>query len=417
MAGTSQESMMVGKKDEKTANESPRAGPETETVTTAGTNKVASSSTTLNTRKLDADTENLAASVKIIAEYAKSGRSSCKKCSKAIASKTLRLGSVSKDPRGFDMTKWHHLGCFLFSNLHSVSSAEAITGFSSLKSSDQESVKKLVNEGAQASQKVNKMDEKEDKEPGQGNLKKQKLLAYKEEAKLELEIAISASDIKEKYKMLICLENHIQYFCVVGIKSHHKKLEDAMLLPKWKAFQTIIFLERDDGIHDSRKIAAFDFDGCLAKTSLKRVGADAWSLMYPSIPDKLQSLYRDGYKLVIFTNESNIERWKNKRQAAVDSKIGRLENFIKLVKVPVQVFIACGLSSCQPEDPFRKPRTGMWKIMEKEFNSGLPVDMDLSFYVGDAAGRPDDHSDADKKFAQAVGLKFYVPEEYFIGSN
>lgn len=40
---------------------------------------------------------------------------------------------------------------------------------------------------------------------------------------------------------------------------------------------------------------------------------------------------------VIFTNESNIERWKNKRQAAVDSKIGRLENFIKLVKVPIQV--------------------------------------------------------------------------------
>ncbi|KAL6543783.1 hypothetical protein OROGR_010280 [Orobanche gracilis] len=268
----------------------------------------------------------------------------------------------------------------------------AITGFSSLKSSDQESIKKLVNEGAQALQKVNKMDEKEDNEPGQGNLKKQKLLAYKEEAKLELEIAMSASDIKEKYK-------------------------DAMLLPKWKAFQTIIFLERDDSLHDSRKIAAFDFDGCLAKTSLKRVGADAWSLMYPSIPDKLQSLYRDGYKLVIFTNESNIERWKNKRQAAVDSKIGRLENFIKLVKVPVQVFIACGLSSGQPEDPFRKPRTGMWKIMEKEFNSGLPVDMDLSFYVGDAAGRPGDHSDADRKFAQAVGLNFFVPEEYFVGSN
>lgn len=102
--------------------------------------------------------------------------------------------------------------------------------------------------------------------------------------------------------------------------------------------------------------------------------------MYPSIPDKLQSLYKDGYKLVcvlflvsklmkfyakvvilvsdwhshlfsclgldwleiwlhqvIFTNESNIERWKNKRQVAVDSKIGRLNNFIEQVKVPIQV--------------------------------------------------------------------------------
>ncbi len=40
---------------------------------------------------------------------------------------------------------------------------------------------------------------------------------------------------------------------------------------------------------------------------------------------------------VIFTNESNIERWTNKRQVAVDSKIGRLNNFIKQVKVPIQV--------------------------------------------------------------------------------
>ncbi|KAK6157357.1 hypothetical protein DH2020_011605 [Rehmannia glutinosa] len=291
----------------------------------------------------------IASSVKIVAEYAKSGRSS-------------------------------------------FSPAEAITGFSSLKSGDQESVKKLLNEGAQASEKVNKMDEKEDKELEQGNLKKQKLFASEEGEKLQLEIAISASDIKDKYK-------------------------DATLLPKWKAFQTIIFLERDDGLHDSRKIAAFDFDGCLANTSVKRVGADAWSLMYPSIPEKLQNLYKDGYKLVIFTNESNIERWKNKRQAAVDSKIGRLENFIKLVKVPIQVFIACGLSSGKPADPFRKPKPGMWKVMEKEFNSGLPIDMDQSFYVGDAAGRANDHSDADKKFAQAIGIKFYLPEEYFIGSD
>lgn len=40
---------------------------------------------------------------------------------------------------------------------------------------------------------------------------------------------------------------------------------------------------------------------------------------------------------VIFTNESNIDRWKNKRQDAVDSKIGRLNSFIKRVGVPIQV--------------------------------------------------------------------------------
>ncbi|QHN89029.1 Polynucleotide 3'-phosphatase ZDP [Arachis hypogaea] len=184
-------------------------------------------------------------------------------------------------------------------------------------------------------------------------------------------------------------------------------------------FLNIVWLDfkiGDDGLHDSSKIAAFDFDGTLAKTAVNIVGPNAWSLMYSSIPDKLQSLYHDGYKLVIFTNECNIERWKNKRQVAVDSKIGRLNSFIESVKVPIQVFIACGLPSkanITNADPFRKPNPGMWRLMEKHFNSGIAIDVDGSFYVGDAAGRESDHSDADIKFAEANGLKFYVPEEFF----
>ncbi|KAK6157320.1 hypothetical protein DH2020_011603 [Rehmannia glutinosa] len=52
----------AARKDEKAVNAARRAGAEIETVrkSTAGTNKAASSSTTLNTRKLDEDTENLA---------------------------------------------------------------------------------------------------------------------------------------------------------------------------------------------------------------------------------------------------------------------------------------------------------------------------------------------------------------------
>ncbi|PON31947.1 Polynucleotide kinase 3 phosphatase [Parasponia andersonii] len=327
---------------------------------------------------------------KIVAEYAKSNRSACKKCSKTIDSKTLRLGLVSRDARGFDMTNWHHLGCFSLAS-ESLASADEIKGFDSLKSVDQEALQKLVETSDKTLDEVDKQDgdgeEDEEKESEGRNKKKAKLSISKAE---DLDIAFSVSDIKDKYK-------------------------DATLSPKWKAFQTIIFLERDDGLQDSSKIAAFDFDGCLAKTSVKRVGLDAWSLMYPSIPDKLQSLYNDGYKLVIFTNESNIDRWKNKRQVAVDSKVGRLNNFIRTVKVPIQIFIACGVSKPggQADDPFRKPKPGMWHLMEQHFNSGISVDMDQSFYVGDAAGRENDHSDADIKFAQAIGLKFHVPEEYF----
>lgn len=37
-------------------------------------------------------------------------------------------------------------------------------------------------------------------------------------------------------------------------------------------------------------------------------------------------------------------------------------------------------------------------------------DMTESYFVGDAAGRPDDHSGTDRKWAINAGLKFYTPE-------
>ncbi|KAH9779003.1 polynucleotide 3'-phosphatase ZDP [Citrus sinensis] len=300
---------------------------------------------------------------KVVAEYAKSNRSSCKKCSKTIAANALRLGSVTRDSRGFDMTKWHHVDCFPIVS-EPIDSADSIQGFSSLQSADQEALKTLVTKCQTSLEEfVGTLQAFDGSEGNSKGLVVQKTDEDEEEVELE--------------------------------STNSKKRKNATLLPNWKAFQTVIFLERADGLHDSKKIAAFDFDGCLVKTNVKRVGADAWSLMYPSVPDKLQSLYNDGYKLVIFTNEANIERWKNKRQIAVDSKLGRLNNFIKCVKVPIQVFVACGIASGKAEDPFRKPKPG------------------ISFYVGDAAGRKNDHSDADIQFAKAVGLKFYVPEEYF----
>lgn len=68
----------------------------------------------------------------VAAEYAKSGRSSCKKCSQPIEAKALRLGLISRDERGFDVTKWHHLDCFDFGS-QNVASVEKIKGFQSLK--------------------------------------------------------------------------------------------------------------------------------------------------------------------------------------------------------------------------------------------------------------------------------------------
>ncbi|XP_074575804.1 polynucleotide 3'-phosphatase ZDP [Curcuma longa] len=352
---------------------------------------------------------------KVVAEYAKSGRSSCKGCSKAISAGALRLGSSSKDPRGFDLVKWFHVDCFPAAS-RSLPAADEIVGFSSLKGQDKDALRKL-----QASAALDHNSEEEHKRGGDSSVKKEAKSSKKQkvshtdkagneefaDGNLEEEKGVSqlAANDKNNWQKI--------EFDISDTKDNYK---EATLPSKWKAFRTVIFREKEDSLYDSQKIAAFDFDGCLANTSVKRFGPHAWSLMYPSIPEKLQGLYKEGYKLVIFTNESNIERWKNKRQQAVDSKIGRLENFLKCVNVPIQVFIACGIGKSKdqtPDDPFRKPQPGMWELLEKYLNSGIEVDMDQSFYVGDAAGRPNDHSDADIQFAKAVGLKFHLPEEFF----
>ena len=49
----------------------------------------------------------------------------------------------------------------------------------------------------------------------------------------------------------------------------------------------------------------------------------------------------------------------------------------------MQVFIACGLGKGKvdgKEDPFRKPKPGMWHLMQQHFNSGIAIDMDQLFF-------------------------------------
>nr|XP_051225912.1 polynucleotide 3'-phosphatase ZDP-like isoform X6 [Lolium perenne] len=320
-------------------------------------------------------------------EYAKSARSTCKGCNVSIAKGAVRLGVAAHDPRGWDSTKWYHVACFPASS-HPLGPVEMLSGFDSIKDDDRLELQELEKNNKRDQAAVSPLE-----------------VPSPNKAKPEVEVAEKSSPGNKGVGTVIP-------FSASHVKKEYK---DATLPAHWKAFETVIFREQDDGLRASAKIAAFDFDGCLAKTSVKITGADKWSLQHKSIPSKLQSLYNDGYKLVIFTNESNIDRWKNKRQQAVDSKVGRLDNFIECVKVPIQVFIACGVGKGKgtPDDRFRKPNSGMWWLMAEHFNSGIAIDMDQSFYVGDAAGRENDHSDADIKFAKDIGLKFHVPEEFF----
>jgi primase-polymerase (primpol)-like protein len=45
------------------------------------------------------------------------------------------------------------------------------------------------------------------------------------------------------------------------------------------------------------------------------------------------------------------------------------------------------------------------------------TEITTTFYVGDAANRPQDHSDADIAFAKNCEVEFFVPEQFFEGGS
>uniref|UniRef100_A0A672QQY9 Poly [ADP-ribose] polymerase n=1 Tax=Sinocyclocheilus grahami TaxID=75366 RepID=A0A672QQY9_SINGR len=82
------------------------------------------------------------------AEYAKSGRASCKKCKENIAKDSLRMVHIplSFSPM-FDgkVPHWHHFSCFWLRA--AVQSPSDISGFIDLRWGDQEKVKKAIESG------------------------------------------------------------------------------------------------------------------------------------------------------------------------------------------------------------------------------------------------------------------------------
>lgn len=86
------------------------------------------------------------------AEYAKSGRASCKKCKENIAKDSLRMAIMVQSPM-FDgkVPHWHHFSCF-WQRAAAQTTAD-IGGYSDLRWEDQEKVKKAIESGGAVSGK------------------------------------------------------------------------------------------------------------------------------------------------------------------------------------------------------------------------------------------------------------------------
>jgi len=148
----------------------------------------------------------------------------------------------------------------------------------------------------------------------------------------------------------------------------------------------------------NNKIAAFDLDHTLIKPTGNKKFSDTdsdWEVYDKRLKDKLAKLVKEGYQLVIISNQKGVSSGK----VGIDtlkSKMNKIVNYFGLDFV-----ILCSFE----DDLYRKPRTALWD----KFVNG---DISESFYCGDAAGFKGDFSDTDLKFALNVGIKFIYRDEF-----
>lgn len=133
------------------------------------------------------------------------------------------------------------------------------------------------------------------------------------------------------------------------------------------------------------KIAGFDLDDTLTR------GKEQIPLS--GVVEKLSSLVKDGYNIVIISNQ--------KLRHIGDKKL-----LIKLEKLSLSLGVPFIIFCARNDDEFRKPEIGILNLIHQSFGK-------MEFFVGDAAGRPGDFSDCDKKFAENAGIPFYVSNKYF----
>jgi bifunctional polynucleotide phosphatase/kinase len=175
------------------------------------------------------------------------------------------------------------------------------------------------------------------------------------------------------------------------------------------------------------KVASFDLDYTIIKTkSGKKMpeSEDDWVLFAnkKNMQNKLRTLNKQGYMIVIFSNQSNlekritIEKYSQKIEA-INNELSDGQN------LNISWFFAL------EKNKYRKPLIGMldlfldiYKRYLDTFNIEYKINMSESFYCGDAAGRvynssSKDFSYTDMFFAKNAKMRFYTPEQFFLSDT
>jgi DNA 3'-phosphatase len=140
--------------------------------------------------------------------------------------------------------------------------------------------------------------------------------------------------------------------------------------------------------------------------------------MTPRLLEDQMLIYQlHSYLVAVVSNQGGISLKPDPKTVKSDQK--RLADFKSKVSavfthldIPVSVYAATA------RDQYRKPRTGMWEEMldDYDLDAASSVDLDNSFFVGDAGGREalgssvKDHSCVDRSVepVQACHMKMYA---------
>jgi bifunctional polynucleotide phosphatase/kinase len=187
---------------------------------------------------------------------------------------------------------------------------------------------------------------------------------------------------------------------------------------KWEAEEDTMYYLTSSEIKPSKKVAAFDMDDTLVTPKSKAKfasGRNDWRWLFDEVVPKLKEIHKDGWNIVIFTNQAGVEKGKTR----IDDITGKILDLAEELGFPIQACVATATNH------WRKPHTSMWDFFVKTMRKGAAVDMKESVFVGDAAGRQanwkagakKDFSCTDRAFAHNIGLKFLTPDEYFLGEK
>ena len=112
---------------------------------------------------------------------------------------------------------------------------------------------------------------------------------------------------------------------------------------------------------DSTKLALFDMDGNLINTKSGKsnpIDGNDWVLWNPCIPAKLQELKKQGFRIIIVSNQKGVSLGLT----TIEALRKKVENLSKVFGVEMSALMATD------DDQYRKPNIGMWKHITKTLN-------------------------------------------------